>query len=134
MPIRYKVVGPLRRSSCYHIAYAIGRYLRKVYIKGKIIEAIEGSPGIFTFDTKKNASFFIDQYDSYDLQIIKVRGIGKGTRNIKMLRVSDLYEGFPREKLFRFMKNKPSSYIMKKEEIQQSFKGTIVYKSVKVLE
>ena len=134
MTIAYKVVGLTRRSSCYHTAYVIGQYFGKIYMKGEIVKAIEGSPGIFTFDTEKNARSFVNQYDSYDFQIIKVRGIGKGTRNIKMLRVGTLDEKYTMETLFLLMINKPSDYIMKKEEIQQHFPGTIAYQSVEILE
>ena len=137
MPIRYKAVGPDRKSSCYHTAYAIGKYFNKTYTKGETIEAIRGSPGIFTFDTEKHANFFIKSHTLYHLQVIKVRGIGKGTRNIKMLRVSRLIAlgiKFSRKKLFHFMKDKLSGFIMEKEEIQQHFPGTIAYQSVEVLE
>lgn len=55
------------------------------YTKGKIIEADHKTEGIFCFKRKKYAEAFIKEHKDCNLQILKVKGIGKANYNPKII-------------------------------------------------
>jgi len=119
--IRYKVIrlvglgDGLKRFSCY----ADGIF-RKEYIEGSTVTANKGTDGLYVFDLKKNAVKFIEGREGY-FTIIKVRTIGRGKKILNMC--ANQRESF----LIEFWKHSPSFKI-------SAPKGTLAYKSVKVLE
>ena len=68
MAIRYKVVR--NRTSLF----TNGKYLL-AYLPGNIVTAPEGTLGIMTFKTRRQAEDFSFKSDA---EIIRVRGIGRG--------------------------------------------------------
>lgn len=76
--IRYKVINKDDRSSAF-----LGKHNLKFtlfYHKGVLIRAKKDTLGIFVFETKQHAKFFVKEHDEQRWIIIPVLGIGKGTK------------------------------------------------------
>jgi len=98
--IRYKVVERKYRLSTNAGLYIedhygskldrrplINRFIASIYKKGTIVNSYPGSPGIFTFKTKKDAKTFILRNAEFpeDFMILRVRPIGRGKTPAKVV-------------------------------------------------
>ena len=137
--IRYKVVEKKNRLSTNAGLYIenygkkidrrrlINRFIASVYKKGTVVNAYPGSPGIFTFKTKKDAENFIRVTSEFEenFMILRIRPIGKGKTPAKIVAgaVNSIAE-------LRLYLKKQDFYI----ELAIPPDGTICYPSVEVLD
>ena len=73
--IRYKVVTKDDYSLCIRKPM-----LRLKYLKGTVVTAKEGTPGVLVFETKKNAQSFKSNVGVRFSKIKKVRAIGRAQK------------------------------------------------------
>ena len=121
MAIRYKVTE--RRES-----YP-GRIGIKTYLKGDVVEG--GAYGIFLFKRKKDAENYAKHSrrnrlpEILNLEILKVRTIGKGRKMTLCPTFIQLREGIDRRKVLRMSKK----YMYKRIE----FSGDLIFKETEEL-
>ena len=133
MPIRYKVVKHMQGGRFSVTVWRDSRYCLK-YPKGVVVEALENTLGIMTFNTFRNAQEFMtwNLSGNHDYSIIKVNGIGRG-RKIKLVLwtpvdtdIDELGEKIKKVGWKASLKSWLSGRI--------SPAGTICYKAIEVLE
>ncbi len=99
-----------------------GKKFFPIYEKGKTIKAVEKSIGIMCFETIEKARLFKqDQfYNQRKLEVIKVEGLGKPRRNLRIVMGCG---------------DNPSYLLRKKSHTKTNApSGTVTFKSVKVME
>ncbi len=130
MPIRYKVVQKHYRSSV--TVSELPKYCR-VYEKGSVVKAVEGTLGIFVFVSEERAYNFFGYTSAYDTpshsiyQVIKVETIGEETHPSSIVANTD------KEAALDNFYGKPSNSDVKAICLSSPL-GTICCKEVLVLE
>lgn len=136
MAIRYKVVTPNYRScSCVDNGriYALGDAVR-TYLPNTIVTAQENTLGLFVFERLKDAERYIEGDNLnclfHNCKIMRIETIGRGKRVSKVLRI---WNGISK------LKNYSAKDILGMDLYSNGFllepspKGTLTYKSIKVL-
>lgn len=119
---RYKVVTKFTNRS----AVVIGNSKYSlIYIQNTIVKAVNGTLGIMTFKTRKNAQTFMDHYLAIDMRRIIKRVIPIGRGSTPTL----IAGGYMSRELDAFYKkNNQTSFPMSPPE------GTICYPAVEVID
>lgn len=131
MPIIYKVVTRINRTSCF----APNPFSLK-YKKGAIVNAIENSVGIVCSKTLTQAEIFISTSGGWNrLRAIKVRGIGRGRRiqNFQGTTSPSVIRGII-EEIKHFGIKEALKRLYNRSSQSASVLDVICYKSVEVLE